>query len=501
MRDGHALADYEAVKPPRWLEPRGEDAAVSVSGEAAPPADAPHDASESSRVARRKRGRRDAESPADAPAEIWGRPRGHLASYVGLLLFTAFVYFRPYELFSLPALADGAQYLAILTLIAFVPSQLGSEGNLTARPREVNLALLLTLAAVLSIPLAISPGEAWDNFLDFGKVILMFVVMVNVVRTERRLRWLLLLTLAASLTMSVAALNDYAAGNFGRDGRVKGIIGGLFDNPNDLALYLVTSAPIALCLALGRRGLIKQLVYGLAAVVIGAAIVLTFSRGGFLGLLAASGVLAWKLARKHRALVVVLTVVVAAVFVAAAPGEYGNRLSSIFGGDATGSAGARTALFWRSVLVSLRYPIFGVGLGNFHFKSIQEQVSHNSYTQIAAEMGMAALAVYCLFMITPLRRLRRIERETLEVKDRARFYYLAAGLQASLVGYMVSSFFASVAHLWYVYYLVGYAVCLRRLYAYEEGRAAAAAKAAEEVQVGDARPDAHAAGALEGLKV
>ena len=29
---------------------------------------------------------------------------------------------------------------------------------------------------------------------------------------------------------------------------------------------------------------------------------------------------------------------------------------------------------------------------------------------------------------------------------------------------MVCSFFASVAYLWYVYYLVGYAVCLRRLY-------------------------------------
>ncbi|MEJ7709182.1 MAG: hypothetical protein WKF84_04815 [Pyrinomonadaceae bacterium] len=29
---------------------------------------------------------------------------------------------------------------------------------------------------------------------------------------------------------------------------------------------------------------------------------------------------------------------------------------------------------------------------------------------------------------------------------------------------MVSSFFASVAYNWYIYYLVGYAVALRRLY-------------------------------------
>ena len=41
--------------------------------------------------------------------------------------------------------------------------------------------------------------------------------------------------------------------------------------------------------------------------------------------------------------------------------------------------------------------------------------------------------------------------------------------QASLAGYMVTSFFASVAHLWYVYYLVAYAVSLRRLYALQFG--------------------------------
>ena len=41
---------------------------------------------------------------------------------------------------------------------------------------------------------------------------------------------------------------------------------------------------------------------------------------------------------------------------------------------------------------------------------------------------------------------------------------LAIGLEAALVGYMVSSFFGAVAYQWYVYYLVGYAVCLHRIY-------------------------------------
>nr|MDQ3804355.1 O-antigen ligase family protein [Acidobacteriota bacterium] len=402
--------------------------------------------------------------------EVWSARRAHFASYVGLFLFTAFVFFRPYELFSLPLLREGAQVLAIFTLAVYFPSQLAAENSLTARPREVNFALLLLLTALLSIPMAISPGEAWGNFVEFLKVILMFVVMVNVVRTEGRLRGLFLLVMAASILLSYSAFVDFRSGRLAYGGqRVKGMLGGLFDNPNDLALHLVTMAPLAVGLAFARRGVLAKALYACCAALFVAGVVVSFSRGGFLGLVAASAVLAWKLGRKNRFVVMTLGAVALTVFIAAAPGGYGGRLTSMFGGDATGSASARQGLFWRSVLVALRYPLFGVGLGNFYYKAQHDQTSHNAYTQVAAEMGMAALAFYVMFMVSSLKRLREIERESLAAKDRAAFYYLAIGLQGSLVGYMVSSFFASVAHLWYVYYLVGYAVCLRRIYALKYG--------------------------------
>jgi hypothetical protein len=69
-----------------------------------------------------------------------------------------------------------------------------------------------------------------------------------------------------------------------------------------------------------------------------------------------------------------------------------------------------------------------------------------------------------MFMVIPYKRLGHIERETLNEKRHSRFYYLAIGLQASLAGYMVCSFFLSVAYDWYIYFLVGYAVCFRRIY-------------------------------------
>ena len=484
MRDGQVLADYEAVKPLRRPEPPAGDEAV--------PEEAPApDAAGGERVEpapRRVRGQKKAR-PAKLRAENWVAKRGHLVTYVGLLLFTAFVFFRPYELFNAPFLIDGAQVLAVLTLLAYFPSQLSAEGNLTARPREVNLALLLLAAALLSVPTAISPGEAWWNFVDFLKVILIFIVAVNVTRTEWRLRGLLMLAMAASLVLSFSAFNDYRLGRLDFGGaRVRGMIGGLFDNPNDLALHLVTMVPLAVGLAFARRGGLTKVVYLLCAALFTAGVVVSFSRGGFLGLVACVCVLAWKLGRRHRFLVVALMATSLLIFIAAAPGDYGGRLASIFGGDVTGSATVRQELFWRSVMVALRYPLTGVGLGCFYHRGGRDQVSHNAYTQVASEMGMAALVVYVLFMVATIRRLRRIERETLETKDRASFYYLAVGMQASLVGYMVCSFFASVAHLWYVYYLVAYSVCLRRLYALKYGEPGATKEEGKKKE-GEFAPD------------
>lgn len=405
--------------------------------------------------------------------ESWIIRRGHAIAYAGLFLFTFVLYFRPYELFpALAAFSSMAFWIAILTLAFYLPTQLSLEGNLTARPREVNLMLLLCLAALLSIPLAINPGEALATFQDFLRPALMFIVLINVVRTERRLKGLFFLTLGVGFVLGLGAVDDYRQGNFAVEGyRVAGRIGNMFGNPNDMALHLLTVMPIAVGLMLSTRGVFRKALYATCVVFTILGSIVTFSRGAFLGLLGVFGVLAWKIGRRNRFLVTVCALVFIAAFVAFTPGNYTGRLGSILdhSRDAAGSASARQDLLVRSIQVSINHPLLGVGMGNFHNVSIQELVNHNAYMQVATEMGWCALAIYTMFMITALKGLRRIERETFTTprtdRQGKRIYYLAIGLQASLVGYMVCSFFISVAYQWYVYYLVGYAVCLRRIYA------------------------------------
>jgi O-antigen ligase len=265
----------------------------------------------------------------------------------------------------------------------------------------------------------------------------------------------------------------------------------------------VTVIPIAVALSFTTRNIFLKALYAVCALLMVVGSMLTFSRAGFLGLVCAGGVIAWKVGKKNRLAVILLTVVALATVMVFAPAGYTNRLDSIVdhSQDAFGSAGARTNLLYRSIKVALVHPLFGVGMGNFHIVSIGELVSHNAYTQVAAEMGMAAMAIYILFILAPFRALRSIESETFEDRRASHFYYLAVGLQASLVAYMVCSFFASVAYQWYVYYLVGYSVCLRRLYKAEKKAAEERAVLAEEREgIQRAREEAPALPEKESLR-
>ena len=388
--------------------------------------------------------------------------RGHSVTYLGLFAFTFLLYFRPYELFpSLAWLSKSALIVAVFTLALFIPSQLGLENRISARLTEVKLAVALLLTGVLSIPLALEPQRAFQSLIEFLKVVAVFIMMVNVVRTEKRLRGLLLLVLFASCVLSVGALSDYAQGNLVLGGkRIAGFIGGLFSNPNDLALHLVTMIPIAFALFLGARGPLNKVVYLFTSLLLIAGLVATFSRGGFLGFVFVIAFLGWKLANRNRVVfgAVALTLVVVAV--ALSPSAYRSRIATTNDDSAT----ARTDDLKRSILVAARHPVFGVGMDNYILFSNMNKATHNAYTQVAAEVGLAGLLIYVWLLVSPFNRLRRLEQATRTNRRKPPVHYLAVGLQASLIGYAVVSFFASVAFLWYAYYLVAYSICLYRIH-------------------------------------
>ena len=401
--------------------------------------------------------------------------RGHAFSFGLLFLFTLVLYARPAEFYPSAATKSLALVIGVITLMMFVITQLTIDGALTARPTEVNLALLFLLTASVSIPFAIDPLIAWGEFTNsFLRAILIFIVIVNVVRTPSRLKWMLALTVLTALVLSIQTMNDYRLGlNVVEGYRAAGRGTGLFGNTNDMALYLVTTLPISLAFCLGSKNALMKIIHAGCVAMMLFGIVLSYSRGAFLGVLVVAVFFALKIGKRSKFEILALLVVGGLAMIVLAPSGYGDRLLSIFmpGLDPNGSADSRRGELFRSIYVALRHPLLGVGMGNYQENmSYHGLVTHNSYTQVASEMGMIALALYAMFIVTPSRRLGAIARQTFDAKKDSHFYYLALGLQASLIVFMVSSFFLSVAYAWNVYYLVGYAVCFRRIYESETGR-------------------------------
>ena len=403
----------------------------------------------------------------------WLIRNGHLITYIGLYLFSVLVLFRPYEIVpGLGFLVATAFYFAAATLAIYLPSQVLAESNLTVFSTEVKAILVMTFIAIATIPIAKDPGTAWERFNDpYIKAVVIFIVLVNVVRTRKRLMGLMWLSLGIAVYLSFAAMDMYMNGQFRVEAyRVAVDVGGMFGNPNEMALHLVMMTPIVIALAIAsKRGVMRWIYFVMAALFVGA-IMVTFSRGGFLGLVACMAVLAWKLGRKYRLNVTIASVVVLGLTILSSPENYGRRMLSIFfrGLDPAGSSDQRRELLERSILVTARNP-WGIGIGNFPLVGVHNLGTHNAFTQVSTELGILGLVAYLVFMISPFRKLRAVERIQFEADDLDWFYYLAVGLQASIVGFWVSSFFASVAYNWFIYYLIAYAVAFRRIYSLEKG--------------------------------
>jgi len=297
-----------------------------------------------------------------------------------------------------------------------------------------------------------------------------FVLMINVIDTRARLRTIMRIVVICGAVISVLTIRDFLLGRLDTSHALSAGVSDI--NPNELAMVLDLLLPFGVVLALSAKGL-ARLCYLCAAALQTVAVVLTFSRGGFLGLAALAGVLLWKAGRGKRLATIGAAVLLTGVFLVSVPGGYSDRLFTIvhIEEDRTNSAQQRRDLLMRAIDVAAAHPIIGIGIGNYPEYSFQAKVAHNSYVEIAAELGLAGLAAYLTFVLGPFRSLRRIDREAFgsmkapgEAGQQSREdYFMSVGLQAALIAYLVCSFFSSSEYFWHLYYVVAYAVSLRSI--------------------------------------
>lgn len=388
-------------------------------------------------------------------------------SFVGLYVFTLLLYARPNEwvpgLGSFPLL----KIVTVIIPLTFIAAKISSGEQLTILPVELKMLLVILGLGILFIPFAQSKEDSLNTLSEtFIKLVIIFTLLINVIDSRERLRSLLKLIVICGTVISLGAIRSFLTGQFSK-GRIEGIVGGMFQNANDLATGINLLIPIALVLALTSKGIVR-LFFCACAALMTAAVIVTFSRAGYLGLIALTILIFWKLRLRHRVLPIVTTLILLVTLILAIPGGYGSRLSKtmVESKDKSESVDDRTEVLRRGIMVALAHPVIGVGMGNFYLYSRRDLKAHNSYLEIWAELGLIGLAAYLTLLIAPLRSLKKVENETFNAQETevVERFYLSLGLQATIVSYLVCSAFSSIQYQWFVYYPVAFAIALRGIH-------------------------------------
>lgn len=326
------------------------------------------------------------------------------------------------------------------------------------------------ILAVVSVSFSIWRGASFDVLT--GPILSMAILYILVLKTTKsyvdiKFYFFSLLIIAGSLAVSTATL--------GAVGRLS--VGSTFD-PNDLAMVLVTILPLSIIYFLRSAGSTKMAYGGLAIVVL-LAIILTGSRGGFLGLVAVVSYLVFKRypgadggkGKIYFFRKITITAIAVSVFLALSPPEYIERINSLFNLEddynVSNSKTGRLGIWASGIDIMMSRP-YGVGIGAFPAAQGMltddgaYKTAHNSLLLVGVELGFLGLLLFLSFYILAIKSLSKIQ--SISTPEMREIFMFAIAIKASLLGFFVTSFFLSQAYFALFYFLVALSVLLSLVY-------------------------------------
>jgi putative inorganic carbon (HCO3(-)) transporter len=379
--------------------------------------------------------------------KITGRPLQF--AYFCLILFMLVYYARPEDWIPGASVIPLAKTTGVLSILAFLLSLGQVRGRM---PKEVVYLLLLLLQFALAV--LFSPvwrGGAFRNTLNFAKVVPVVFVSVWVLNTMPRWRRLIFLQTACVAIIAAVAIWKGRSTH----GRLVGVLNGNYDNPNDLACQIAICLPFCLGFLLATRSPIRKLSWAFVILLMSYALLLTGSRGGFLAFLVMFGACIWEFAIKGRHRFLLIFAVAGILCLGLFSGTVMKRFGAISNEKedpaAFASAQTRKEGLWRALETTVRYPLFGVGAGNFQILSGSWHSAHNTFLEMSADGGLPALILYLMILWRAFGNVRTVKRyEGGESEHRL----WAKALHASLLAFLAASFFASEAYQYFTYFLV-----------------------------------------------
>jgi O-antigen ligase len=421
---------------------------------------------------------------AESTGAIWWRPEAEAAPLIpgvggrslafgGLVFFTVVLLLSPQTFFPVLKTVRIALVAAGVAIAAHAMDATVRRQSITPAGAETTITVVLLLWTVLTIPFSIWPGGCVAVLTDqYIKALVFFWMIAAMVTSRERLRTFAWSLTVCSIPLAVMALVHFAKGDFLSTGtslkRIEGYAG-LSGNPNDLALTLNLLIPFTGALLFTTRSLPGRALALFALLLSVPAVIVTFSRAGFLTLAAIVLMGAICLMRRGAVLPAVGVLVAALAIVPALPNGYIERLSTIVDIDAdpTGSAQGRWTDYQVATDVVIANPILGVGLGQdiLALNAARGRATwrsvHNAFLEYAVDLGIPGILMFLSLLLASFSTARRVERFTARVGALRDVSVFAAAAQIALVAFAVAAFFHPIAYQFYFFCVAGLAVAVR----------------------------------------
>ena len=373
------------------------------------------------------------------------------------LLCSFFLVGRPQDILIVLQPMRPALALTVLAAGAMVFGGRVKEISAVLSMAESKRYFLFFLIMIAGVPFAYHKRVAFEGvFLGYVVNMLFFVLLVSQVTSLQRLKSLVWVVCLSALMYGVFG-GFLQIGDF--IGRRLQVVGNVFD-PNDTAYVLVSLFPLCLYFVRFDEGFLKRIV---AVVVVCGAIAVILQTGSRGGILALGTVLLIVLLTKtggiEKGYKILFVVMLASTWLLMRDRIDVERyltLSDISADYNVSSEGGRLELWRAAIDLSLANPITGVGVDCYQFAHflarelagesyLRWQTVHNSFLQVAAEVGLIGFGVFVLINLRSAFTFVRVSRIQLQpqLPETSEMSALGGLMLLGFVGLLVSGFFLS----------------------------------------------------------
>jgi O-antigen ligase len=332
----------------------------------------------------------------------------------------------------------------VVLIFVFSPHLIANRLRLREIPQFKYILCILAFALVTT-PLSVWPGGSLSFIVEgYAKNIVFVYFLAQGARNERSSRLIVSALIAGCALIVISILIGFGPeiSLNAREERIN--VGGTYD-VNDLALLFVVTLPFAFFMLKESTTLQRLLLLAASALMV-LGIIKSGSRGGFLGLLIISALLLIRSSKQARKYALIAILGGAIIFVAAAPGAYWARIGTIFSLENDYNMNLQTGRkkVWENGLKMIASrPLTGVGINSFQvahadYSGTKINISpHNSFLQIAAELGIPGFLLFVMIIFTSIFAARRVRRLIKEGSLPQELWWLSAAIEVSFIGFII----------------------------------------------------------------